>query len=266
VKDEDAGQSSPSPVPPAALSVGDRLDRDVTADGVPPDSFIRMMGHELRTPLQSLSMFVEMMRRQALRGEPAPPESFSKMKSQLDRLSRLVADFLNLSHMAQLPLSLAPLDLEQPVQEVIETRSGALKATAPDTKHSIVFEAENGPFPVMADRVCLEQVFSNLIDNAIKYSPRGGTVEVAMRSRNGWHSVSVSDQGIGIPAEDLPTVGRRFFRARNASSNNFPGLGVGLALAREMVERLRGALRVESQLGQGTRVTVTLPARETEEP
>jgi PAS domain S-box-containing protein len=229
------------------------------------ESALRMMAHELRTPLQSLSMFIELMRRNSERGQPSPSEIFSKARSQLDRLSRLFTDLLEASRVAELPLSLEPLDLEGLVKTVVETRSRALKAQG-SARHAITLTREKRPFPVEADRLRLEQAFGNLLDNALKYSPRGGAIDVAMRSQNGWHSVSVCDAGIGIPPEDVQSVGQRFFRAGNASSNNFPGLGVGFALARESVERMRGAVRIESTLGRGTCVTMTLPAWETEGP
>jgi two-component system sensor histidine kinase VicK len=252
------------PVQTGAFGARGKADRRREAETA-RESFLRMIGHELRTPLQSLSMLLEVMRRQSERGRPSPSEGFAKAKVQLDRLAGLVADLTEGSRIAQLPLSLEPLDLEELVKTVVETRSRALKAQGED-RHAIELTREKRPFPVEGDRARLEQAFGNLLDNALKYSPRGGKIDVAMRSQNGWHSVSVSDPGIGIPAEDLESVGQRFFRAGNASSRNFPGLGMGFALTREIVERMRGAVRIDSTLGRGTCVTVTLPAWETEGP
>ena len=252
------------PARTGAFGASGEADRRRGADTA-QESFLRMIGHELRTPLQSLSMLLELMRRQSERGRPSPSESFAKAKVQLDRLASLITGLTEESLVAQLPLSLEPIDLEGLVKTVVEKRSQALKEQG-EERHSIALMREKRPFPVEGDRARLEQAFGNLLDNALKYSPRGGKIDVAMRSQNGWHSVSVCDPGIGIPAEDVASVGRRFFRAGNASSKNFPGLGMGFAAAREIVERLRGAVRIDSTLGLGTCVTVTLPAWETEGP
>jgi PAS domain S-box-containing protein len=230
------------------------------------DTFLRIVGHEFRTPLQSLSMFIEILRRQSERGQKAPPETLSKARSQLDRLTRLVGDLIDASRVGRLPLSVAPLDLQELVGSVVRNHSlGLESANELLARHTILFENENRAFPVDGDRARLQQAFGNILDNAVRYSPRGGTIAVTMRSHNGGHSVSISDPGIGIPPQDLESVGRRFFRASNASANHFPGLGVGLALAREIIEGLGGTVRIESRVGKGTRVTVTLPDRETEE-
>jgi signal transduction histidine kinase len=224
-----------------------------------------MMAHELRSPLQALSILVEVMRRESELGQPPARGRFLKVKAQLDRLSRLITDLTESSQVASLPMCLEPLDLENLVELAVEARSQKMKAEG-DSRHTITFRPEERPFPVVGDRNRLEQVFQSLLDNALKYSPRGGTIDVAMRSQNGWHSVSISDPGIGIPPEELESVGQRFFRASNASWRDFPGLGVGLALAREFVKRMRGELRIESTLDRSTRVIVTLPAWETEGP
>ena len=109
------------------------------------------------------------------------------------------------------------------------------------------------------DRHRLEQVFRNVLDNALKFSPRGGAVEVALDSARHAHRVTVRDQGVGIPAGELSMVSRRFFRASNAPQRNFPGIGLGLATAREIVEKHDGSLSLVSEAGRGTEVTIVLP-------
>jgi signal transduction histidine kinase len=94
----------------------------------------------------------------------------------------------------------------------------------------------------------------------VKYSPAGGLVLVTLRTAGSEHALTVADEGIGVPPAELPRITQRYFRASNAPAENFPGIGVGLALSREIVERHSGRLEVASELGKGTTVTVHLPA------
>jgi signal transduction histidine kinase len=112
---------------------------------------------------------------------------------------------------------------------------------------------------MQGDRHRLEQAFHNVLDNAVKFSPRGGAVEVSLQSTGDMHRVTVRDEGLGIPPEELPMVSRRFFRASNVSPNHFPGVGLGLAMARDVLERHGGSLSVAGAAEQGTEVTIVLP-------
>jgi len=119
-----------------------------------------------------------------------------------------------------------------------------------------------GPSLALADRDRVEQVLVNLLDNAIKYSPPGSAVTVRLESSaDGWIQVRVQDQGIGIPAEELPRVGERFYRADRARSRAEGGSGLGLAIAQALVEAHGGRLDLESEEGQGTVATFTLPSQ-----
>ena len=112
---------------------------------------------------------------------------------------------------------------------------------------------------VPGDRSRLEQVLVNLVQNAIKYSPRGGRVEVAVERHQGEARVSVADRGIGIPADERERVFERFFRAKNAATRNFGGLGIGLFVSNEIVSRHGGRFEVESVPGQGSTFRFSLP-------
>jgi two-component system, OmpR family, sensor histidine kinase VicK len=222
-------------------------------------TFLRMMAHELRTPLQAVKVFAELMRRNAAAGRPNSPETFEKLSVQFDRFGRHIEDLAEAGRMKELRISFEPLDLEEVLRELVEFRSESLRTISDGRRHMIVLRSAGEPVPVRGDRQRLEQVFNNLLDNAVKYSPRGGRIQISLDSGDGRHRVWVQDDGIGIPDGEILLVGRRFFRASNVSTG-YPGVGLGLSLAREILERHAGDLRIESELGKGTRVTVSLPS------
>ena len=224
--------------------------------------FLRMMAHELRTPLQSIRMFVEVMRRQAGSGIPNTGETFRKLTGQLERLSRLVDDLAIASRAGDLAVaSPVPVDLAALVRGVVEFRAHALEAEDGRRRHAIeLVEGEGAPLPVAGDPARLQQVFANVLENAIKYSPDGGAIRVTLARDGSRAVVRIADSGIGIPGPEVASIGRRFFRGSNVSERNYPGLGLGFALAREIVERHGGTVGIESELGRGTTVSVSLPA------
>jgi len=126
------------------------------------------------------------------------------------------------------------------------------------TRHALYVSTELAELTGMWDAVRLGRVLDNLLDNAIKYSPRGGTVEVAISSEVGFAALSVADRGEGIPAADLPHIFERFRRGQNVEGR-FPGTGIGLAGVHRIIELHQGTISVETQIGEGTRFTVRLP-------
>jgi PAS domain S-box-containing protein len=236
----------------------DIQDRKETEEA--KDAFLRMMAHELRTPLSSMAMFVEIMRRTAARGTLNPPEAFAKLDAQIDRLDRLVDDLSRSSRLKELELSLEDLELGDLIKRVVEFRWKTFREARNDRRHVIEWQGIGQPRWVRGDRMRLEQVFTNLLDNAIKYSPGGGAIRVSLGTRNGLHSVSIADPGIGVPSEEVSLLTHRFFRASNASRENYSGLGLGLSVANEILERHEGVLEFESQIGKGTTATACLPA------
>jgi two-component system CheB/CheR fusion protein len=216
------------------------------------EPFLRMMAHELRTPLSAMRMFIEVMRRTAARGTPSAPESFAKLDAQIDRLDRLVEDLSRSSHASHLELSLESLDLGDLVRRLVARR--------PTQRHSLLVSGADEKRWVRADRLRLEQVFTNLLDNAIKYSPRGGTINIFLRGSDGMHCVSFADPGIGVPPDEISALTRRFFRGSNAPRESYPGLGLGLSFANEIVTRHGGRLTFQSEIDKGTAATVCLPS------
>lgn len=226
-------------------------------------TFVALAAHELRTPLASMQMYLEAMRRQLQQAEPATSGVLTRMGAQLERVSTLVQDLEDTGRRdANLPLVVNKQELELSglVQDVVERYrdAPALRARGRQ-RHGFELSIGPGPWPVLADRQRLEHVLDSLLTNAIRYSPQGGIIHVSLTRVGEVLELSVSDPGIGIPAADIPFLTRPYFRASNVSPENFPGLGLGLPLVKDIVEAHGGGLRIQSEQGQGTTVTVFLP-------
>jgi two-component system, OmpR family, sensor histidine kinase VicK len=227
-------------------------------------TFLALAAHELRTPLTSMRMYLEALRRQLAQGEPASGGTLSRMNVQLKRISTLVQDMEDTGRLdAGMPLILHPevLELAGLVQAVVVAAHREVESfrSRAQPRHAYELSIAPGPSTVRVDRSRLEQVLDNLLTNAVKYSPQGGTLRVTLGREGSGFALSVADPGIGIPAEDLPQLTRRYFRASNVSAGNFPGLGLGLSLVKQILEAHGGGLRIQSELGHGTTVTALLP-------
>jgi PAS domain S-box-containing protein len=211
--------------------------------------FLAMASHELRSPLASIKGHAQLMRRRAQYSEPG----VETIAAQADHLDRLVNDLLLASQVAAGRLQLRPADVDL----VAEARAAAITHVRPEGA-PIRVEAPPEPVPVRADPLRLRQVLTNLLTNAIKYSPAGG--EIAIRvGRDGRHGIlAVADQGAGIPAEALPHLFDRFYRVRS-TERRAQGFGLGLYITRQLVEAQGGTIAVESEVGRGSTFTVTLP-------
>jgi len=216
--------------------------------------FLSLMAHELRTPLTSLTAYAGLVERAVSRGEPVAPHLVERVRRQIARMASLVSELADAAFTArggELPIVPQRTDLVALVNAVVE---GVLDAR-------VVVERPPAPMWADCDPHLIEQVVHNLVDNALKYSPDGGPVRVTLRPGDGTrpHELVVRDEGIGIPPAELPLITRRYYRASNVSSRHYPGLGIGLAASRGLVERHEGRMEIESALGRGTTVTVTLP-------
>lgn len=242
--------------------------------------FLANASHELRTPLASLAGFVETLRTHA-REDPEAREKFlGIMAQQTTRMARLVDDLLSLSRI-ELNEHIAPsgrVDLSGAVQDVTD----AIRPMTAERGVIIAMNVEGGARPVIGDRDQLVQVIQNLVDNAVRYTPRGGAVRVNLEtainleaarasSRPGaglsllspdvnegqsYVVLRVSDDGPGIPRQVLPRLSERFYRVEGQRSG---GTGLGLAIAKHVINRHRGGLTVESAEGEGSTFSVYLP-------
>jgi signal transduction histidine kinase len=221
------------------------------------DSFIAIASHDLRGPITVLLGQAELLARRAEGAgvEPRLLTSAQTIAQQATRLERMIASLLDFSQIAagQLTLALAPLDLHDLLRRLAEGLQPTL------TQHTLALDAD-GPAPLLGDEVRLEQVFYNLIGNAVKYSPAGGTIRLRLWRERGQHCVEVSDEGLGIPADALPYLFDQFYRAPNVASGTIVGMGLGLYLVREIVDRHGGQVSASSVEGRGSTFTVLLPA------
>src|SRR3954452_5584297 len=251
-----------APVPDVKGGFGGRIWtlREVTADRELDrmrDAFVATVSHELRTPLTSISGFLEMMEDEE-HGVGATGRTYlDVIRRSTDRLHNLVEDLLLIAQIEarRVELELGPVDLTEVAQRSVEgCRPGAAEKGI-----SLHVVADHPPL-VRADPRRLAQIADNLISNAVKFTPPGGTVKVLLE-RNGENGrMVVTDTGIGIPAEEQGQVFSRFFRSSTALHAAIPGTGLGLSITRALVEQHGGSISLERDERAGTTVTVVLPA------
>lgn len=218
--------------------------------------FLSSVSHELRTPLTIIKGFaatlLEMSEDESLK------KPLTRIDTEADRLTRLVQDLLELTRLRSLSLSLelAPLVPEEVVDDAVEL----LRPQAERRDMKLTWEPETAPRALPLDRDRLKQVVINLVDNALKFTPDGGSVTVRTRLEGqSWH-LEVADTGPGIPAEDVPLLFDHFFRSKDTTLRSIKGTGLGLAIVKEIVSRHGGTVGAESVVGEGTSLRVTLPA------
>jgi signal transduction histidine kinase len=229
-----------------------RRDRDASRE------FLADVSHELRTPLAALRTFNELLREKAGDDPAARQEFLESSGQQIERLDWLAQNLLELSKLESglVRLDLRPDDLRTTVQSSIEQagmsaqrRGIELTASLPST-----------PLVTRHDPQRLAQVLANLIGNALKFTPRGGSVKVTLAPFQRGARIQVADTGVGIDATELPHIFERFYRGARVSEARGSGSGLGLAIVRSIVEMHGGRVMVESKVGAGSTFTVTLPA------
>ncbi len=227
--------------------------------------FVSNVGHELKTPLTSLIAFIQTLRGPARDDAAARDRFLAIMAREADRMSQLVSDLLSLSRVEENERRrpTEPVDLVT----LVRATQSALEPMAEAAKVTIVTEFSREPTVVPGDPEQLRQVVSNLMENAIKYGGVGGTVRVALSGvsnepgiRTMGVCLTVRDEGEGIEPHHLPRLTERFYRIDRHRSREVGGTGLGLAIVKHIVNRHRGRLRIDSTPGQGTRVSVVLPA------
>jgi two-component system phosphate regulon sensor histidine kinase PhoR len=235
--------------------------------------FVANVSHELKTPLSVIKVCVETLLDGAA-DDPEPRGQFlQQISHQTERLHALILDLLSLARIesgAEL-LELGPVPLAQALREALDRHR--TRAEARGQSLSLVGASSRwvpgDPLPpetdpdeqvaAWADEEALEQILDNLLDNAVKYTPDGGKIEVGWRADDHAITVEVRDTGIGIPEPDLPRIFERFYRVDKARSRELGGTGLGLAIVKHLTQALNGTVRASSRLGSGTTFTVTLP-------
>jgi signal transduction histidine kinase len=260
-----------SPIRDAAGRIigASKIARDVTAQRLLKDQadeasrlkdeFLAVLSHELRTPLNTVLGYARMLRREDKRmsGE-LRDRALDALERNADSLTRLVNDVLDTSRIVTGKLRLR---MEECVlDEVVEAAVDTVRSAAAAKGVAIYVHLEKG-LTVVGDRDRIQQILWNLLSNAIKFTPPDGTITVRVAPRARGIEVSVSDTGIGISAQDLPYVFHRFWQAQTGASREYGGLGIGLALARHLVELHGGSIAAQSEgRDRGATFTVTLPA------
>ncbi len=218
--------------------------------------FVANVSHELRTPLTTVKSYAETLLENS--EENSMEANFLKViGTETDRMTRLVKDLLTLSlfDYDKKYLNKTTFSIGELVGDIISK----IKMEAQRHEHELIFESDSGMPMFYGDRDRLEQVFTNIITNAIKYTPDGGKIAVSCKMRLTSAIIKVTDNGIGIPAKDMPRLFERFYRVDKARSRKSGGTGLGLAIAKEIIDAHGGKIDIQSVHGNGTTVTIEMP-------
>ncbi|WP_422448385.1 two-component system histidine kinase PnpS [Thermoanaerobacterium sp. DL9XJH110] len=220
--------------------------------------FVANVSHELRTPLTTIKSYTETLLDGAMEDPEVARQFMGVVNNEADRMTRLVNDLLELSRLdnKEIRWDRRPVALNRVLLDVI----AKMKVNATKKRQSLNVDIPETPCEVIADRDKIEQVFQNILSNAIKYTPEGGNISVKLELLERDVRIVFGDTGIGIPREDLPRIFERFYRVDKTRSRELGGTGLGLSIAREIVEAHGGRINIESELGKGTIVSVYLPS------
>jgi len=217
--------------------------------------FISNISHELRTPLASLKALTETLQESAFDDPPAARRFLQRMETEVDALSLMVSELLELSRIesGRVPLQLKAVDPKQVIQVAVDR----MKLQAQRAGLEMVVDCPSGTPSILADQPRLEQVMVNLLHNAIKFTPAGGRISIHLESSGSEALFTVQDTGPGITEDDLPRIFERFYKADRARTSG--GTGLGLAIARHLVEAHGGRIWAESQVGRGSTFRFSIP-------
>jgi len=220
--------------------------------------FVANASHELKTPLASIKAYTETLLDWALHDDEVNGRFLGLIDEQVDRLNALIHDMLSLSKLesGQEPYRHEPTALAPVVRRCVEGQRD--RAEAKGLALGLAIDRLEDDVLVRADAEALRQILDNLIDNAIKYTAAGGSVEVGARLDGDEVVLSVADTGVGIPRDDLPRIFERFYRVDKARSREIGGTGLGLSIVKHLVQSLGGQVQVESRSGLGSTFIVRL--------
>ena len=221
--------------------------------------FVSNVSHELRTPLTSVKSYLEALDEGAL-SEPVAPDFIKVSLDETNRMMRMVTDLL---HLSRIDNATSHLDVElinfTAFITFILNRFDKIRSQDEEKKYEIVRDYPITSVWIEIDTDKMTQVIDNILNNAIKYSPDGGKITVSMKTTDDQMILSISDQGLGIPKEDLPKIFDRFYRVDKARSRAQGGTGLGLAIAKEIVKQHNGFIWAKSEYGKGSTFTIVLP-------
>ena len=221
--------------------------------------FVSNVSHELRTPLTSVKSYLEALDEGALY-EPVAPDFIKVSLDETNRMMRMVTDLL---HLSRIDNATSHLDVElinfTAFITFILNRFDKIRSQDQEKKYELVRDYPITSVWIEIDTDKMTQVIDNILNNAIKYSPDGGKITVSMKTTDDQMILSISDQGLGIPKEDLPKIFDRFYRVDKARSRAQGGTGLGLAIAKEIIKQHNGFIWAKSEYGKGSTFTIVLP-------
>ncbi|HLO12302.1 MAG TPA: ATP-binding protein, partial [Pseudoneobacillus sp.] len=221
--------------------------------------FIANVSHELRTPISMLQGYSEAIVDDIAESQEEKKEMAKVIYDESLRMGRLVNELLDLARMeaGHLQLTFEEVDLSSFINRIIHKFQGLAK----DNEIQLTVEIGSGISTVSFDPDRIEQVLTNLIDNAIRHTPKGGLVKLTVSNEEQAIKIEVKDSGSGIPEEDLPFVFERFYKADKARTRGRAGTGLGLAIAKNIIDAHRGHISVQSKMGLGTTFSFLLPRK-----
>jgi len=222
------------------------------------ENFITMVSHQLRSPLVAIQQYFEVILA-GMVGEvqEKPKEMILRSRSRLEGLLNLINDWLDVARLdsGQIVDSIEPLSLKKVIKKIIED----MRPLTQDDNISLELGSCSENDLVQGDKETLEQVFSNLITNAIRYNKPKGRVIITIKENKDFISAEVKDTGIGITKEQLPFIFDQFYRVKRGEDHKIKGTGLGLSIAKKIVDAHGGSIKASSELGKGSRFTVLLP-------
>jgi two-component system phosphate regulon sensor histidine kinase PhoR len=218
--------------------------------------FVANVSHELRTPLTSIKGFVEALKDGAMNSPEQSPRFLSIISQHTDRMNKIISDLLQLSQIEskEFELKMEPFSLKELVEEVVYSLNRSADQKSQGVEINLHSEAQK----VLGDKYRINQALTNLLDNAIKYTPEKGKIKIESRDKGECIEIAVIDNGMGIPPNDLPRIFERFYTVDKGRSRELGGTGLGLSIVKHIIEAHGGTVTVQSQPGKGSRFSFTL--------
>ncbi|MGN1094978.1 MAG: ATP-binding protein, partial [Eubacteriales bacterium] len=221
--------------------------------------FVADVSHELRTPLTGIKGAVETVIENPTLDEEIKNNFLEMAIEECDRMTRLVGDLLVLSRLDNKRTSWKIETFE--VSRFIEHICDVMSADAKARQQTLTKNCPDGIPDITADREKLQQVIINIVSNAVKYTPAGGKIDICAHAEKDFAVITVTDNGVGIPEDDIPRIFERFYRVEKSRASDAGGTGLGLAIAKEIIDAHGGNIGIDSKVGEGTCVTISIPYR-----
>jgi len=222
------------------------------------ENFVTLVSHQLRSPLASVKQYFSVIA-EGFVGDVTDKQKqiIAKAGKYLDDLMQLINDWLDMSHIdsGRIAEKFVPVMIEPVLEEITELA----KLLAEARKIQLDLRPGHDTFTVCGDRESLKQAITNVVSNAIHYTPEGGSVVISTREQDNCVIVEISDTGIGISKDDLPFVFDEFFRVKSSQTQHVTGSGLGLPITKRIIDAHNGRIQVNSELGKGTTFTILLP-------